>query len=988
MKRALGGGRKSLAGQSKSRKSDHECPVCDYVGRSDNVIQHLKNKAEFDSAGDPVDNVENLSDIRKQHTQYFTDNKLTKSSFIKLKVKAAALNPFAAAAAAVAKKKKLDVDSSKSDVQNVSESLEERLETQTEPPLEETEHFLEELDLGDLGPIAEEGSDEKVSCNTAKQSYDNIPVDAIERIGEEILLKLGLKQGESLIEAIADAVVEKLNPKTVDTEEEQCKWIDEGDHFICECCFNVLNSDKIIPSHLIPLKKYHFGYIRKDGQKLKRNQTVHTNSELHAWCKKQYESLKTEKNALAKMNLAAAELVVTNVAFTLRNFGSAMDYKRLNDKDNLTPGIKVATKNDGTQEFFSIREMLYCKLSDDIKDYIKHNVESFSVTLDKVTDRGIPYTVIVSYFFAEGRIWILLNSVYKMDQREYDGAGTAKMVVKVLMDSLGLTKSGLAAKCHHFVYDGVYATSLEREGGRGGLKLIDHFAEFLGLTKGDVTGNHDLAHNMQLAYSDVFKKKGNIMEKLIKNTFSIMSDFKTGKGGTVFLEAASEMNHVVQTNKSNQETRFVMATLRGLSTYMINLPTLHGIHANIFSDCNEDCDNTGAKAALDVMNKISDGKSIAMMVGTCQLLDMYSKCSLTAQHSRMFPTTVLQAVTSMTAELRQLGEKWEWSAKELEFAGFGAPFNIINGLSQGLYKPNISSNCCTRARVKQNIYAKQDMQVRDNFQDAGMTEEEVDELLGRAPRIAENSSLQGSGEIPIVGFTEEVRNSVEIKLSEVAQKLEIRLTERMKCLAILETAVEAFSGDFSWVENDFEEEAKKRLNAVFKEISISQREKFEFNECFTGYLIYLTFVKRRLTLNPQVKSLEDIYKLFFQEKGDTESVSCFIRVFQFIQIKSYSEAICETVGSIMKIHGGKGRNLHPVNFAKEIYLNFNLPPLHIMKKQLIPTVAKELVETEKREYYTKSADRKLKFSHLSSSIGNFRNNEEKNSHLPLSICQN
>ena len=46
-------------------------------------------------------------------------------------------------------------------MQNVSESLEERLETQTEPPLEETEHFLEELDLGDLGPIAEEGSDEK-----------------------------------------------------------------------------------------------------------------------------------------------------------------------------------------------------------------------------------------------------------------------------------------------------------------------------------------------------------------------------------------------------------------------------------------------------------------------------------------------------------------------------------------------------------------------------------------------------------------------------------------------------------------------------------------------------------------------------------------------------------------------------------------------------------------------------------------------------------
>ena len=273
--------------------------------------------------------------------------------------------------------------------------------------------------------------------------------------------------------------------------------------------------------------------------------------------------------------------------------------------------------------------MLYTKLSDNIKDYIKNNVESFSVTLDKVTDRGIPYTVIVSYFFAEGSIWILLNSVYKMDQKEYDGPGTAKMVVKVLMNSLGLTKSALAAKCHHFVYDGVYATSFERMGGRGGLKLIDHFAEFLGLSHGDITGNHDLAHNMQLAYADVFRNKGNVVEKLIKNAFTTMSDFKTGKGGTVFLQAASEMNNVVQTNKSNQETRFVMSTLRGLSMYMINLPTLHGIHASTFHDCNEDRDNTGAKAALDVMNKISDGESIAMMIGVCQLLDMYSKCSLT-----------------------------------------------------------------------------------------------------------------------------------------------------------------------------------------------------------------------------------------------------------------------------------------------------------------------------------------------------------------------
>ena len=133
----------------------------------------------------------------------------------------------------------------------------------------------------------------------------------------------------------------------------------------------------------------------------------------------------------------------------------------------------------------------------------------------------------------------------------------------------------------------------------------------------------------------------------------------------------------------------------------------------------------------------------------------------------------------------------------------------------------------------------------------------------------------------------------------------------------------------------FEEEAKSRLKCVFKEIRGYQKETFEFNDCFTGYLVYLRFAMHITSLNPQIKTLEKLYKLFYQENKALGSVLSFIRVFQSIQIKSYSEAICETVGSIMKIHGGKGRNPHPVNFAKEIYLKFNLPPLHIMKKSIV-----------------------------------------------------
>ena len=41
---------------------------------------------------------------------------------------------------------------------------------------------------------------------------------------------------------------------------------------------------------------------------------------------------------------------------------SAKDFVRLNDKDNMTEGLTPAFKNDGSQEFFSYREIFFTKL--------------------------------------------------------------------------------------------------------------------------------------------------------------------------------------------------------------------------------------------------------------------------------------------------------------------------------------------------------------------------------------------------------------------------------------------------------------------------------------------------------------------------------------------------------------------------------------------------------------------------------------------------
>ena len=64
-------------------------------------------------------------------------------------------------------------------------------------------------------------------------------------------------------------------------------------------------------------------------------------------------------------------------------------------------------------------------------------------------------------------------------------------------------------------------------------------------------------------------------------------------------------------------------------------------------------------------------------------------------------------------------------------------------------------------------------------------------------------------------------------------------------------------------------------------------------------------------------------------------------------VHSFSEAMAETVGSVMGIALARGRNTHPVNFQKEIKLRFNLPPLHILNEKFIPEmVENQILQTE------------------------------------------
>lgn len=88
----------------------------------------------------------------------------------------------------------------------------------------------------------------------------------------------------------------------------------------------------------------------------------------------------------------------------------------------------------------------------------------------------------------------------------------------------------------------------------------------------------------------------------------------------------------------------------------------------------------------------------------------------------------------------------------------------------------------------------------------------------------------------------------------------------------------------------------------------------------------------------------------------------------------------------MNIHRARGRNLHPVNYGKELFLRYNLGPLHILMDKFIPEIVKTKLDDENKHFYRKVENTrpdKIKFDSVSATVGNFRTNEVQKSHLPL-----
>ena len=181
------------------------------------------------------------------------------------------------------------------------------------------------------------------------------------------------------------------------------------------------------------------------------------------------------------------------------------------------------------------------------------------------------------------------------------------------------------------------------------------------------------------------------------------------------------------------------------------------------------------------------------------------------------------------------------------------------------------------------------------------------------------------------------------------------------------------------------DQIKEKLKNVIDQMDEEWQESWELHmdDIVTGYVRWVNIYKCNKGLNPDI-TVEKLWEKYIAQYWEDEESAMFVQIFQLVQLKTYSEAIAETVGSVMTLAQARFRNLEPVNFAKEIFLRFNLPALHILKQSFISSIVEKLLQ--RKEFHRrleKSRPDMLKFPNISASVGNFRALEEESSRMPI-----
>ena len=245
--------------------------------------------------------------------------------------------------------------------------------------------------------------------------------------------------------------------------------------------------------------------------------------------------------------------------------------------------------------------------------------------------------------------------------------------------------------------------------------------------------------------------------------------------------------------------------------------------------------------------------------------------------------------------------------------------------------------------------------------------------------------------MPVNDATQETLRRAEKKLCELAKELKKNWDLRQNKTKLQKSTQEAFAIIH---DSSLEENLTSMIELLKKVISAlppSQSELFDVQDCYPGFMEWNKFWKKSYSEEKRADQLSlgaltnvHIYYEQWVKTSKSENCSKFQELWELVMIRSCSEAICEPVGSIMNQHAGKNRHLEPRYFSMEIYLRFNLGPLHLMKDLI-----KEVLSDKNSKSYTRKGEDASQFTtkdiNKNSTIANYEENCEKKSRFPNSF---
>ena len=503
------------------------------------------------------------------------------------------------------------------------------------------------------------------------------------------------------------------------------------------------------------------------------------------------------------------------------------------------------------------------------------------------------------------------------------------------------------------------------------MSLRSHMCTELGLEPGSISGDWDAAHSMQLTWADLIKKHPEII-KTADCFFNVMKENRLGKVGTHFMNRANELGYLVLTNKTHQTTRFVRALMRGLTAALRNLPTLDVVLSEEIRAMEMAGQNDKVNKMNKTKRKMKDARHILLVIGLMQILEIYAEVSLSAQHSQYFPTQIWSVIKSAKAKLRSLSENWSWEDSNLKLGQCGNPSVLVNQImSTGIYRPYVSDSV-----IRRNQSFLKSFHGVDPHMDIGRFG--PDNLFDEDEQVV----IDLAGDMKVENISENVKENVERNLEKICKDLLKAWDERQTETELQKASIEAFV-NVSIPEpdklKDYYEARENDIKSVVSKVPGTHGDKYDATEMVDGYVSwikYMTESDQNVPINKKWSSW--IMKLKKVDKVD--DYATFIEFFECIQIRSMSEAMCETVGSIMNINSGTGRQLQPINFSTEICLRFNLGPLHTLTG-----LVQDVIQQHSKTFFRKAPPRGMKAQILSSTITAYRVREEASCHVPYEV---